>query len=184
MKSRMHFRMKSPRFPGEDKEQWAKRNRKFMYEEAIVKYLIRQLQLPTDLRSILWAEHKSDSSDDFGRLTLSAFCLKTRFPVWLGSRQLKDQRQLPLSKLLRDFHSTHMCRAWMDTSRSLPDSFKWSGLVFSVPGTKFMSLHTFKSDLQPGTTRVVIPQSDRGVVVLEPLNRLLNAIGPRYAWKN
>jgi hypothetical protein len=129
MKSRTHFRMQSPRFPGEDKEQWAERNREFMYEEAIVKYLIRQLQLPTVLRSKLWAKHKSDSSDDFGRLTLSVFCLETRFPVWLGSRQLKDQRQLPLSKLLRDFHSTHMCRALMDTSRSLSDSFKWSGLA-------------------------------------------------------
>jgi hypothetical protein len=153
-------------------------NKDWVYEEAVVKHLIRRLELSAELGVELWKEHKENDPNDFGRLTLSAFCRKTSFPVWLASRRLANIRQLPLSKLLCDFRSAHMGQAFLDAAQAVPAGFAWSGLIFPAPGTKFMALHTYASKLQPGATRLVIPQSKQGVVVLEPLCRLLAAIGP------
>jgi len=177
------FRMNVLRRAGESKGEWAERNRQWQYEEAVVKHVIRRLELPDDLGVELWKEHKQTDWEGFGRLTLPAFCQKIKFPVWLGSRRFNAERQLPLARFLREFGFTHMCEALVDISKTAPDHYKWFGLVFPVPGAKFMALHTRESELKPGVTRVVIPQSHHGAVLLEPLSRLLDAVGPPYSWQ-
>ena len=178
------FRIKAPQYQWESHEEWAERNGEWQYEEAVVKHLISRLQLPSELGVELWKEHKRDDPDDFGRLTLPAFCMETRFPVWLGSRRFKGDRQLPLAKFLRQFTLTPMYEALVAIRRATPDGFEWFGLVFPVAGAKFMALHTFESELEPGTTRMVIPRKRGGVIVLEPLSRLLDAVGARDSWQS
>ena len=147
-----------------------------VYEEAVVKHLFRCLDVPEDLGIELWKEDARKSLHDFGTLKLSAFCQRTRFPLWLGSKRFDAVRQLPLSKLLGQFEATHIYHAWHEVAQAAPDQRQPSGLIFPLNRTKFMALHTYPSELKPGATRVVIPRSRQTILVLEPLKQLLRAI--------
>jgi len=170
------YRLQAPRWPGESAGEWSRRNREFVYEEAVVKHLIRHFHLPEKIGIELWKEEKERSPDDFGRLRLPAFCAKTAFPLWLGSRRFEDVGQPRISNLLSDFASAPWGQAWNEVARAAPARFPSAGIIFPMPGTKFMALHDYASDLQPGATRLVIPQSKQNALVLEPLRCLLEAI--------
>jgi hypothetical protein len=172
------YRFRVPAREDESPAAHAKRQRDWSYEESTVKHLLARFNM-RELAQPLWSEHKNNSPEGFGRLSLSDFRKEIGFPVWLGARRISLSRQPSAAKLLRDFGYTPMFGAFREVCNGVPEDYKALPVcaIFPVPKTRFMALHTFESPLATDTTQVVIQnRSATRVFTMEPLSKLLEAL--------
>jgi hypothetical protein len=151
--------------------------RQWAYDESTVKYLLRRYGVK-DLRSELWRMGKKQ--DGFGHLLLADFCEVTQFPIWLQSRPI-DISRLTLADSLGDISRTPIATALREIVQYVP---AWAvemplGLVFPMPGVRFMTIHRWERDASDMGTQLLRPGrvGSRDIVwVMEPLGALLDKI--------
>ena len=151
--------------------------RQWAYDELTVKYLLRRYGVK-DLRRELWRMGKKQ--DGFGHLLLADFCEVTQFPIWLQSRPI-DVNRLTLADLLGDISRTPIAAALREIVQYVPT---WAvelplGLVFRMPGVRFMVMHNWERHPCDGGTQLLRPGrvgSQDIVWVMEPLGALLDKI--------
>jgi hypothetical protein len=155
-----------------------KLERHWAYEESTTKYILRRYGLK-DLGRRLWRMGKEQ--DGFGHLLLAEFCMVTQFPIWLQPCPI-DTTRLTLADLLGDLRRTPMAAALVQIARNVPT---WAvelpiGLVFPVPGVRYMVMHSWGQDASSGGTQLLRPGRFRSrdmVWAIEPLGALLDKIG-------
>jgi hypothetical protein len=159
--------------PSQEEREQEKQER---YEEAVIKRILKHIG-KWDLRYKLWYKQKDQS--DFGRLAFYDFQEATDFPMWLETRRMDMAKHLSLVNLLRDINQAPFLAAFREVFRVVPNRMAGCpvGLVFPVPGIKYMVLHNWPSGpAEHGDTRIAIPL-DGSVLTLEKLDDLLKAVG-------
>jgi hypothetical protein len=152
------------------------------YEEAVIKRILKHIG-EWDLRYKLW--YKQKDQFDVGRLAFCDFQEYTGFPMWLGTRRMYMAKHLSLVNLLRDSNQPFFA-AFFEVSRAAPNRMAGCpvGLVFPVPGIKYMVLHNWPSGpAEHGDTRIAIPLTNGSVLTLEKLDDLLEKVGDPDTWR-
>ena len=176
-RKRRRYRFRIPQQIARGYSNAAELERQWAYEESTAKYLVRRYRLK-EMGRRLW--RMGMKQDGFGHLLLANFCEVTEFPIWLQSRPI-DTKRLTLADALGDMRRTPIGTALNEIARQVPT---WAvelplGLVFPMPGVRFMTIHRWERDASDMGTQLLRPGSSRSqdiVWVIEPLGALLDKI--------